>query len=186
VLNAAADDDFERIVDNALYALSLPDGRPCPTRASITLVAGQREYAAPESLLAVRGPTEWGMDSRQDYQPWQAGFLHKPLFLRIVETDSGRGLQVNRAPTASEISSYGEACYFTYYKLHTLTDEASTVATVDMPLLLLRGQVEAVHELMLRNYTEPVSVMGGSDDINGSAQQVYAVLLGKYFGYCRA
>jgi hypothetical protein len=186
VLNAAADADWNRVVDNALQALSLPDGKPLLTRTSIELIAGQREYSAPVDLVNVRSPAEWGLQSRQDLNPWEAGFLHKPLFFRVINSDTGRQLQINRTITAGELSAHGTTCFFTYYALHSVTDLLSTVPDTDMLILLTRCQLEAVHELMLRNYTEPVGVMGGRDDINGSPQQVYQMLLGRYYGMCRA
>jgi hypothetical protein len=198
VLNADDDADFERIVTNALRAMSQPDGAPLIKKAVITLLPDVMEYEAPADFIAIRGTPLWGMESRQSSVPWRSGFLCRPLAFSVVHIDVPM-LALKRAPSASEMAIYGAECPIYYYAHHVLVDDVesedenepppvnpSTVQEADMLVLLTRAQAEAVYELVIRNYTEPVSVMGGQDDLNGSPQQVYSLLIGKYHGLCRA
>jgi hypothetical protein len=187
VLNASANADWHRIIDNALQAISLPDGRPLVKLGSIELVAGQREYAAPSDFVAQHSHALWGMESRVEFNPWEPQFQTNPIrFSAAVNSIGSRVLYTSYPPSAGAIAQYGAGCQFKYYALHVLTDAACTLPDTDELILLTRCQIETMTELMIRNYIEPTSVMGAADDINGSPQQVYTVLAGRYFGMCRA
>ena len=182
VLNAADDADFERIIDNALRDFSRPGARPLVKKASITLAEDTAEYAAPADFLAFRNPALWGMYSTQSGKPWEDGFRQRPAPLNFGDLvgDDGIKLWPFYQPDAAALAAHGTTCEFLYYAAHTFTDEAQTVPDGDLDILLTRCQAEVMTELMARNYAEPASIMGGGDNINGSPQDVYAVLMKKY------
>lgn len=182
VLNAALDADFERITDNALRDFSRPYARPLVKKGSVTLVEDVTEYAPPADFIAMKNPAQWGMFATRSGNPWEEGFQDKPAPLNfgVLQGDAGLVLWPFYTPTSSAISTHGATCEFLYYAAHTLDSNGTTIKDADMDIFLTRAQAEAMTELMARNYAEPASVMGANDEINGSPQQVYSVLMRKY------
>lgn len=157
---AAADADFIRLLDIA--ALAMSEVRPRIVRDSITLVAEQTDYAAPADIMRVTR-TVWGRQSRLERKPWESNYINRLPHLRLVETASGKVLELSREITASEITDIGADCGYFYEAAHSIDAVATntTINPADRGLLLLRAQAEACAELSFRNIGKPVSMRDG-------------------------
>lgn len=155
-----ANGDYIRFLDAA--ALDMGRIRPRVLKASVTLVAGQLEYAAPANIQRVTRTT-WGRSGLTKYKPWDARFPKDLPSLQVIETETGTALELSREVEAEEITLRGADCSYFYQVPHSIGDAAAdtTIRQADHALLILRAQVEACRELAFRNIGKPVTLRDG-------------------------
>lgn len=175
---AAADGDFKRHL--AMAASDLGRVRPRTLKGSLSLVAGQAAYSAPDDLDTPRHST-WGDQFRAAHKPWDASYPGTPPRLSIAEEGGTFKLWLAPAPTAAQIAAFGSDYPYFYLARHALSDTpgATTVPDADRGLLLLRAQAEAMKELAVRNISKPVQLRDGlqSAPKNGTPAALYAQLM---------
>lgn len=148
--------------------------------ATLQLVAGQSEYAAPADLVM---PTmsSWGVSERAASRPWRNTWPGRLPRLTALGDPGAMKLLLTPAPTAQQIQLLGASYPFYYLAAHHLDADATktTVREVDRGLLLLRAQAEAMKELAMRNLKKPVSMREGlnASPRNGTPAALYDQLL---------
>lgn len=157
---ASANADFIRLLDAA--AADMSRIRMLVLKESITLIAGQTEYAAPANIKRVTRTT-WGREARKTRKPWNSNYPQQLPFLELIETGTSAMLDLSRSVNASEISDIGSACGYFYEAAHSINTDAAntTIKPADRPLLIMRAQVEACRELAFRQIGKPVSLRTG-------------------------
>lgn len=167
-------DDFDRCLNVAADALG--EALPRTLASTLSLVAGQSEYAAPADLLGFKAST-WGHNGAK---PWEA---HWPGRLPRVEVQDSI-LLLTPAPTAAQIGLLGATFRFFYFAGYTVADDAAntTVPPIRRGLLLLRAQAEACRELALRNVAKPVSMRDGMSNQprNGTPTHLFETMLREF------
>ncbi len=155
------DADFKRHLGTA--ARDLGRVRRRKLLGSLSLVAGQPDYAAPADLLCPTIPV-WGVTQKMASKPWEANWPGPLPRLLLVELGGGlRELHLLPAPTAGQIGQFGSNYGFYYNAGHSvgLTPELTTVSPLDRDLLLLRAAAEAMREVAYRNSKKPVQLRDG-------------------------
>lgn len=181
-IDADAEADFKRHLRTALVAVSR-EKRQRTCLGEFTVTAEVADYPAPDAVLM---PKLQAWSTR--YVPaWDAP--NEPLpTIRLVEVADARTLVLSPAPSARQIACYGSTFRYYYLALHQLTDDAgtSTLQSSDLPLLILRAQVEAMRELAFRGYGKPVTLRAGSGAAgsmmtrNQTPAALYDLLLDEY------
>lgn len=177
---AEDDADFHRHLDIALAAMATKRRRV--QQGHFTCVADTPLYdAVPVDLVALSSPL-WG--STRTAPVW-AGDHPAPLPRLSVEhsADGGRLFRLLPAPTAAQIRAVGTDRYdYLYLAAHESTDDGSTLAPADGPLLILRAQAEACRELAFRGVAKPVSLREGqaSTPRNMTPRALYEALLDEW------
>ena len=158
--DAAKDADFERLLDSAAADLAVV--RPYRVLGSIVLSAGLLEYDTIPGLQRIT-MTHWGQSQQKERKPWNSNYPCDLPELKQVVTADGIKLRLSRAPTAAEIADYGQVCEFEYIAPHVIADQAAetTIPEKDRGLLILAAQIEACHELAMRQIGKPVSLRDG-------------------------
>ena len=167
--------DFDRCL--AVAAEDLGRLMPRTLASTLTLVAGQAEYAAPADFLRFKMAL-WGAST--PVQPWDKCYPG-----RLPDVSDAAGLLVlSPAPTAMQIALLGASYRFFYFAGYAVADAAAqtTVPEHSRSLLLLRAQAEACRELALRNVSKPVTMRDavGSQPRNGTPSALYQMLLAEF------
>lgn len=172
-------EDFDRCLDVAAADIGSFGGSSASRTlaATLTLIAGESEYAAPDDLLRFKMAL-WGASTPA--KPWDKSF---PGRLPDVLHADGM-LILLPAPSALQIALLGSAYRYFYFAAHELSDTAgnTTLAAGNRPLLILRAQAECCRELALRNITKPVALRDGisSAPRNGHPAVLYKQLLDEF------
>ena len=172
-------EDFDRCLDVAVADLATAggSGAACTMAATLTLVAGQAEYAAPADFLRFKMAL-WGTSTPT--KPWDKAH---PGRLPDVSHCEGALILVP-APTALQIALLGSDYRFFYFAVPVLADGAgaTTLPASQRGLLLLRAQAECCRELALRNITKPVALRDGISNgpRNGHPAVLYKQLLDEF------
>lgn len=175
---ADPDADFKRHLAIAARALGIDGKRSCTRLGTLNLVAGAAQYAAvPDDLIAPKA-SEWGIGR---LPLWEAPPGPLPI-VRLTELDGAPVLMLSPAPTQAQINAYGSSYAYYYLATPTLTATGSTLRDGDRDLLILRAQVEACREMVLRNMHKPVAIGAGQSPgaPNLSAAAMYDRLLAEY------
>jgi hypothetical protein len=170
VFNAAADADFSRMLDVA--ALDMGRVRPRQMRGSITVTAETAEYAAPAGLVAYRYDS-WSAGKMP--LPWEANHPGPLPRVSYVETDAGKRLVFEPAPSALMVALFGATFPFHYLAGHVIGTAAAdtSVAAADRGLLLLRAQAEAMREMAMRNMNKPVQLRDGLTGVSRNSTPTF-------------
>lgn len=179
VFDEPADADFVRLLNVA--ALDFARLRPRTLIGSVTLSAGVAEYAAPVDFHHYK--SDLWVDHARIGKPWEKTWTGRLPSVSLAENGAGRCLLFSPAPTVAQIARFGSEFRYLYFARHQLGTEAETsIHAADRGLLMLRGQVEAMRELAMRNITKPMQVRDGlnSSPRNGMPSYLYGVLLEEF------
>lgn len=165
-------DDFDRCLKVAVDDLGLL--MPRTLASTLSLVAGQAEYAAPADFLRFKMAL-WGVSS--PVRPWDKSHPGKLPDVRHCEGF----LVMVPAPSAGQIALLGSNYRYFYFAGYVL-DELAGLTTVPphaRSLLLLRAQAEACKEMAMRNITKPVALRDGvsSGPRNGTPAALHGQLM---------
>lgn len=161
VFTADNDADFKRHLANA--ALDFGRVRRRTLVGTLTLVADQHNYAAPDDMLGPKFPI-WGVEDRRLSKPYDRDYPGRLPRMQLVEdATAGRELHLDPAPTSAQIGRFGATYRYYYYAGHRIgaSAAATTIHALDRDLLLLRAAAEAMRELALRNSKKPVQLRDG-------------------------
>ncbi len=154
--------DYIRHLDIALAAMTLK--RPRLKRANLALLSDEAFYNSdlPTDIDSVHS-ISWPTNAYSYPAPrllYQNGFI-----------------SVSPTPNTALV-----ACFPTVSYLYYVTLEYADLAARDVPLLILRAQVEAMRELAMRSHQKPVSLRGGSNGglSNMQPSALYEVLLAEF------
>jgi len=171
-------EDFDRCLDIAADDLGVYGATTGRTLVgTLTLVAGQAEYAAPADFLRFKMAL-WGVTA--PVSPWDKNYPGRlPDVIHCEDV-----LVLVPAPTAQQIALLGSAYKFYYFAEHTVAeaDADTTLPATSRGLLLLRAQAECCRELALRNITKPVALRDGISNAprNGHPAVLYQALLKEF------
>lgn len=126
-------------------------------RATITLVGDEAEYDAPADFIGFDF-SDWGVSSQRDHQPWDDAHIAVLPSVGTFEDGATTKLQLDPAPTAGQIVSFGTQYRFTYRAEHTLTDNASTIQEKHRSIFLLLAQIQVMLLIARRNSGKPVQL----------------------------
>lgn len=161
VFTAADDADFVRFLNQALPDMGWKRSRT--QLGQVTLTAGEANYSLadlPDFYNYKMHLWDRGATYPASWEPGYPGALP-----RVTSYKNGAGyfLAFEPAPSAAHIALRGSTFKFYYFGLHAIGANAAdtTVAAPDRGLLLLRAQVEAMLELILRNMGKPVKFNDG-------------------------
>jgi hypothetical protein len=131
-------------------------------RSSITLEAGVTEYDPPADIKRVTR-CGWARAENKARKPWNPNWIHNLPDLSLVETDSGKKLELSREISAAELADIGSTCTYYYEAAHVIDADASntSIQAEDRDLLLLRAKVEACRELAMRQIGKPIALRDG-------------------------
>lgn len=145
--------------------------------STLTLVAGQSEYAAPAGFTRFKMAL-WG--AATVVRPWDKNYPGK--LPDVIHCDGV--LVLIPAPTAAQIALLGAAYRFFYFADYA---GGGAVDVTDIPLssrslLLLRAQAEACREMALRNMAKPVTLRDGMSNgpRNGTPSALYQMLMAEF------
>jgi len=160
IFNAAADADFNRMLDAA--ALDFGRVRRRTLVASVTLVADQSEYTAPSDMLMPK-LSLWGINERTASRPWSASWPGRLPRMSMAGDPGSALLILTPAPTQDQITLLQSTFKFYYFAGHKVDVSAAntTIRAGDRALFLLRAQAEAAKEMTMRNMHKPVSMRDG-------------------------
>lgn len=176
--DADADADFKRHLGTAARAIGMDGKRNCTRLGQLTLLAEQSDYTdVPDDILLPKN-SDWGIGRMAAWQQ-PAGAL--PV-VRLTELDGVPLLVLSPAPSAEQIAAYGADYRYYYLAAPVLTDAGSSLKDGDKDLVILRAQVEAAREMVMRNLQKPVALSpgSGSSPANMTAAGWYAALLDEY------
>lgn len=177
---AGDDGDFKRHLNAA--ALAFVRLRPRTLVGSLSLIADQSEYAAPDDFHDFKSSL-WGI-GREDLRPWDRSWPGRLPVARVTEAAGVRQICLEPAPSAHQIGSLGPTFRYYYYAVHVLgeTAQETTIRPGDRGLLLLRAQAEAVRELAMRNMNKPLQMRDGlnSQPRNGTPTYLFEVLMREF------
>lgn len=179
VFTASSDADFKRHLAQA--AADFHRAQALIVSASITLVAGTREYSLPADFGDYLHDT-WGR--ARNYQPWQSGYsgrLPRTFVARVAGVDK---LILDPAPTIAHIADAGESLPFTYKAKHVIGANSAdtTINPLKRGLLILRAQAEAMREMAFRNITRASEVVSGYSNAprNGTPAALFTALMEEF------
>lgn len=179
--SAAADADYVRQLNAA--ALDFGRKRNRTLVGAINLVAEQAAYAAPADIVAFKSGL-WGIAPRSAPKPWEPGYPGRLPCVRLAEEGGVRKLHLDPPPTAAQISALGSDYRYYYFAGHAVGAQAAdtTILGGERGLLLLRGQAEAMRELMFRGIAKPVQLRDGltSAPRNGMPSYIYEKLMEEF------
>lgn len=174
-------EDFDRCLDAAVEDLGV--WRPRTLAASLTLVANQAEYSAPDDFIRFKMAL-WGRSTTA--KPWDKAYPGK---LPAVYHADGL-LILSPAPTPQQVALLGTAYRFYYFAGYGLDEDAAqtTVPTDRRSLLLLRAQAEACKELALRGVAKPVTLRDGMTQTTRNATPSFLMhsLMADFMARCSA
>lgn len=180
VFTAAADADFERLLN--LAAAALGSKRPRRLRGSLTLVADTADYPAPAGMIYLIHDA-WSDPSRVP-KPWEASFPGVLPRVSLIELAGDQTLLFSPPPSAAHLSALGSDYSFIYRAAHSIATTAAdtTLQPDDRGLLLLRAQVEALREIAVRNSAKPIALRDGLSGApkNGTASYLFESLQREY------
>lgn len=155
---AADDGDFKR-----LLTLALPDmqvKRPITRLDFVPLVYGVDRYALDIADFAALKTPIWG-DASRTPKPWEPTYPGRVPQATATWDGTAWWLVFDQPLTYLHMNAWGARFDFWYFAKHLVTVGGSTLNEADRGLLLLRAQVEAMRELMLRNMTKVVQMRDG-------------------------
>ena len=174
--------DYGRHIEVGLSELARH--RPRHVWAELDLLPWQRTYDCPPDLISVFA-THYGRDEKAQRQPWDADYpsVQLPDVRLYHRRDGTRCLQVQPAPSYALMSQLGAVCTYEYTAAHIITEEVCTLTEVDVQLVILRAQAEAMRELAMRNSTTPVNVRDGltNSPQNGTPSYLYTLLMNEFY-----
>lgn len=152
--------DIDAAMDRHLDAAVSDFDRVLPrlVSAQIHLVAGTANYAA--AADAQRFHSTELVDNQNELDPYDERRVQVVPTPILTTLNGVKAWQFRPAPNAKLLGLLG-ACYpLTYYAAHKLdADQANTTLDVSqIPLLVLRAQVESLRELAIRNAHKPVAL----------------------------
>lgn len=172
----AADADFIRHLDTA--AADMHRIRPRTQVGSLSLVAGETAYPAPDDMVRYKSAI-WGMSGNR-LMPWDKGYPGALPHVRLVDDGAGKILSFSFAPTPAQFAAFGTAYRYYYFAMHRIgsTDAETTIAAGDRHLLIMRAQAEAMKELAMRDSVRPVQIGGnGSPAKTGLPSAIWESLM---------
>lgn len=169
----ADDADYKRHLNNAALALSRIRRRTLVD--TLSLVAGQTDYAAPTDLIATKVST-WGQGK---LQPWEPGYRRLPR-ITLFEGDTGVMINLHPAPTGAQISMFGSDYPYFYLAAHHVDEDPTktTFKTADRDVFLLFALIAAMTELAAMGVTEPIQLHRGMGSMpaNGTPSALVELL----------
>lgn len=174
--------DYERHIGVGLSELARHS--PRHVWAELDLLPAQRAYDCPTDLISVFA-THYGRDEKAQRHPWDADYpsARLPEVSLYHGGDGTRCLQVRPAPSYALMSQLGAVCAYEYTAAHIVTEDVCTLTEVDVQLVILRAQAEAMRELAMRNSTTPVNVRDGltNSPQNGTPSYLYTLLMNEFY-----
>ncbi len=167
--------DYERHLNNAALALSRIRRRTLVD--TLTLVAGKSDYPAPNDLVSPK-VSSWGQGK---LQPWEPGYCKLPR-MTMFEGESGLMINLNPAPTGSQISMFGSGYTYFYLAAHHIDADPTktTFKAADRDVFLLFALIAAMTELAAMGVTEPLQLHRGMGSMPASGTpQALVELLSK-------
>ena len=179
--SAAADADYKRHLKSA--ALDFGRKRRRTLVGALALVADQAAYAVPADFLSFKSSL-WGIAPRAAPLPWEPGYPGRLPCVRTVEEGGVRKLHLDPPPAAAQISALGSDYRYYYFAGHAIdaAEASTTILAGERGLLLLRGQAEAMRELMFRGIAKPVQLRDGltSTPRNGMPSHIFEKLMEEF------
>lgn len=158
-------------------------------RGTLTLVADQRDYAAPSDILTPLA-SHWGQQERGRFEPWEDNYPQRLPRLYLVQVGTTKTLEIDPPPSGSQIANLGSDYLYTYAITHTLseTEADTTVPPAQRGLLLLRALAEAMKTLAARGVHKPVSLGAAGDNRpkNGAPASLADQFMKDFIEGCRA
>lgn len=129
--------------------------RPRIEAFELTLIAEQADYPAPAGAL--RFHLADMVDANAAFEPYDSRRQALVPLPVLIRTSTGRCWRFRPVPTQRLISALGCRYRYTAIVAHVLADDASdtTFADADLPLLVMRAQVESLRALAIRNAHKP-------------------------------
>lgn len=181
VFTAASDADFKRHL--AVAGIAFARRRPRTMVGSLTLVADQAAYAVPSGFVGYKSSL-WGIAPKVRAKPWESTWPGPMPTVRYVEVDDAKKLYFDPPPSAAQINALGSEFRYYYYAAHVIsaTADSTTILPGERPLLLLRGQAEAMRELAFRGSKKPVSLRDGYSGApkNGTPSYLFEALMREF------
>ncbi len=144
-------------LDNHLRAAAADFNRVRPRIEpfELTLIADQADYPAPAGAL--RFHLAEMVDSNALFEPYDPRRQPQVPLPLLIRTSTGRSWRFRPVPTQRLISALGCRYRYTAIVAHVLADDANdtTFADADLPLLVMRAQVESLRALAIRNAHKP-------------------------------
>lgn len=180
VFRSPLDADFIRFLEQALPDMQFK--RPMTRLGTVALVQDVARYAMPVSDFAAMKTPLWGASTQ--LRPWEPGYPGAVPRVHTSWDGAAWWVELATGPTASQLAAWGADLSFWYFARHQVSDAAdgTTVNPLDRGLLLLRAQVEAMRELMVRNVSKPVNMRDGFSNTprNSTPTALYQLLLEEF------
>jgi hypothetical protein len=177
--------EFKRFLDQALPDMGVK--RPITRLGSLQLAADQERFLVQEADFAQLKVDLW-RDATKLPKPWEPNHPGPLPRISAQRDADGWWIAFDPAPTVYHLSALGTTFKHYYFALHAIGEDAAdtTVNPQDRPLLLLRGQVEAMMALALRNAGKPVQLRDGLSGVaRNSTPAALAEALLQRFWECR-
>ncbi len=148
----------------SLAVLAYSRFKPRHDIATITLIANQSVYDAPEGLIGFKSH-DWGRAHRRRRDPWNSPKVVKIPDVKVVPGDNGQRpfrLALEFSPTAEELAICGASMTIFFTREHRVSDlevgqdGATTIPESDLDALLLQMQVQALRKLALKRIGKSV------------------------------
>lgn len=173
-------ESFERAINAAIRAVS--ETRRNHRHDTLHLVAGVREYRAPDDLINYIA-SDWG---DKNVVVHLRGVVRPRIFSTIHNTQ--RMIEFSFPPNNPHLAAFGSEFNYHYSSLHTvpldeLDETPCTVRLEDYDLLYTWALAILMLDLVAANVTDPVQMhrgMGATVDYSGTPQKAYGVLMNHY------
>jgi len=129
--------------------------RPRIEPFELTLIADQADYPAPAGAL--RFHLAEMVEANAAFEPYDSRHQTQVPLPLLIRTSTGRSWRFRPVPTQRLIQSLGCRYRYTAIVAHVLADDAAqtTFEDADLPLLVMRAQVESLRALAIRNAHKP-------------------------------
>ena len=129
--------------------------RPRIEAFELTLIAEQADYPAPAGAL--RFHLADMVEANAAFEPYDARRQAQVPLPVLIRSSSGRCWRFRPVPTQRLIHALGCRYRYTAIVAHVLADDAgdTSFADADLPLLVMRAQVESLRALAIRNAHKP-------------------------------
>ena len=129
--------------------------RPRVEAFELTLIADQADYPAPAGSL--RFHLAEMVEANAAIEPYDSRRQAQVPLPVLIRSSSGRSWRFRPVPTQRLIHALGCRYRYTAIVAHVLADDAgdTTFADADLPLLVMRAQVESLRALAIRNAHKP-------------------------------
>ena len=172
--------DYARHLDTALRALN--EVRPQLKFTEFTLAPFRHMYACPADLVRIHA-CMWGRTHKATTRPWDDCFMGRLPEWRIFSNTAGaRFLRAEPAPLPRQIDVAGMQCELMYTADHVLSETECTLNEIEIGLLILRAQAEAMREISAQNSTQAYQLREGisSTPKNGTPAYLYSQLIAEF------